>query len=166
MEMKAKGTYAMRVDVAPDVPQAYRRLFRHRVMRILRDDPNGWASSGYRFVSRRLPHDGVCRVTLTGPRGIGQACSEIATHMSCYHGGLDRVFINAERWAWAAEPFLAHPDRPTLQDYRTYVVNHEVGHWLGRGHDQRCRPLSPVMKQQTLGFEPGCQLNVHPLAGE
>ena len=47
------------------------------------------------------------------------------------------------------------------------VVNHETGHWLGRGHAGCPRPgaLAPVMMQQSKGLD-GCRLNPWPTGRE
>ncbi|MDX5461909.1 DUF3152 domain-containing protein [Micromonospora tulbaghiae] len=75
-----------------------------------------------------------------------------------------KVVINLARWRTSA-PHLVSAGMP-LDDYRLYVVNHEVGHQLGHRHEG-CpgagRP-APVMQQQTL-FLKGCRPNPWPYVG-
>lgn len=85
-------------------------------------------------------------------------------YTSCRAQG--RVIINLDRWRLSVDHFVkaAVP----LDVYRAYVLNHEVGHELGNGHEQ-CTgdgQPAPVMMQQTL-FLNGCVANPWPyLAGE
>ena len=54
-----------------------------------------------------------------------------------------------------------------LETYRRMLVNHETGHWLGRGHaycPHRGAP-APVMQQQSKGMR-GCRPNPWPLPRE
>ena len=52
-----------------------------------------------------------------------------------------------------------------LDEYRRYLVNHEVGHFLGKGHVQpascSATTRAPVMMQQTFGLR-GCAINGWP----
>ena len=70
----------------------------------------------------------------------------------------DRAVINLARWATAVPDY--HGDIAT---YRQYVVNHEVGHALGNGHEPCPGPgqIAPVMLQQTLSLD-GCVKNAWP----
>jgi len=80
-------------------------------------------------------------------------------YTSCRYGG--HVVINLDRW------YLAVPWYRTagtgLAVYRVYVINHEVGHQLGHGHERCPAPgaVAPVMQQQTLGLH-GCTANPWP----
>jgi hypothetical protein len=74
-------------------------------------------------------------------------------YASCRTAG--RVIINLDRWHASAATF--HRSGVSLAVYRHYVINHEVGHQLGHGHEgcpRRGRP-APVMVQQTLSLR-GC----------
>jgi hypothetical protein len=74
-------------------------------------------------------------------------------YTSCRATG--KAIINLDRWRLSAAPYLAA--KVPLTAYRQYVINHEVGHELGR-HHQDCPKQggpSPVMVQQTLSLR-GC----------
>lgn len=68
------------------------------------------------------------------------------------------VWINEDRW------FRKIPDQSSLPltAYRAYVLQHELGHALGKGHTE-CEPPGPVavMVQQTVGIG-GCAPNPFP----
>lgn len=74
-------------------------------------------------------------------------------YTSCRATG--RAIINLDRWRLSAPTYVSA--RVPLAVYRQYVVNHEVGHELGRQHEgcpRRGGP-APVMVQQTLTLR-GC----------
>ncbi|ATE54093.1 DUF3152 domain-containing protein [Actinosynnema pretiosum] len=108
-------------------------------------DPRGWISAG--FALRRVD-SGVpdFRVRLTSQATARERCGfQIPVDVSCRDGGA--VDLSAARWARGAVAYLGD-----LDGYRRYVVNHEVGHALGRGHvpcAEHGAP-APVMMQQTF----------------
>lgn len=121
-------------------------------------DARGWqAKDKVRFVAvspaqvaKRAPVD--LRISLTSPDTTDRLCAPLQTRgqVSCHN--LHRVVLNARRWQLGAVAY-----GKDVQAYRTYLVNHEVGHGLGHGH-ALCpgagRP-APVMMQQTYGLR-GC----------
>ena len=121
------------------------------------DDPRGWSSAADR-VFHRVAQDGDIRVVLATPNTTDRLCAPLRTRgqVSCRNG--DLVVLNARRWALGTDDY-----RGALPQYRTYLVNHEVGHALGYDH-VRCpgdgKP-APVMQQQTFGLD-GCRPNPWP----
>ncbi|MCL1898499.1 MAG: DUF3152 domain-containing protein, partial [Micrococcales bacterium] len=121
------------------------------------NDPNGWARSGIYF--QQVSSGGSFTLWLSENSylpSFGYPCS---TYYSCSSGR--NVIINFDRWRYGAAP------KVPIGQYRTMVVNHEVGHWLGHGH-RGCpgagRP-APLMMQQSKGLGV-CTFNPYPLANE
>ncbi|WP_089154424.1 DUF3152 domain-containing protein [Micromonospora sp. NBS 11-29] len=123
-------------------------------------DRRGWTGDG-RWRLQRVGRDGPADFTvlLTTPVTRGRLCGDPTDrYTSCRSG--DQVVINVARWVYGV------PHVPDLDLYRQYLINHEVGHRLGRGHE-RCPGgggPAPVMVQQTLGLH-GCAPNAWPLVG-
>lgn len=113
------------------------------------NDKRSWAGTGEgRF---QLVRSGAADVTilLATPDTTDQYCYPLRTwgELSCREGG--NVILNAKRWASGAK---AYGD--DVVNYRRYLVNHEVGHFLGHGH-VTCPGAglkAPVMMQQTKGI--------------
>ncbi|MGC4744073.1 DUF3152 domain-containing protein [Micromonospora sp. DT201] len=130
--------------------------------------PGSWVDSG-RLRLQQVPGDAPRDFTvyLATARTAGRMCADGGVdiriggrpYTSCRAPG--KVIINLDRWRLSV-PHLVSARVP-LAVYRTYVVNHEVGHQLGHRHE-RCpgagRP-APVMMQQTL-FLNGCRVNPWP----
>ncbi|MEV4387070.1 DUF3152 domain-containing protein [Micromonospora sp. NPDC049580] len=130
--------------------------------------PGSWVDSG-RLRLQQVPGDAPRDFTvyLATARTAGRMCAEGGVdiriggrpYTSCRAPG--QVIINLDRWRLSV-PHYVSAGVP-LAVYRTYVVNHEVGHQLGHRHE-RCpgagRP-APVMMQQTL-FLNGCRVNPWP----
>lgn len=101
-------------------------------------------------------HDLVIRV-LT-PATTDKRCYPLRTNgrVSCSTGSA--VNLNGHRWTGGIPDYDGD-----LTGYRTYLVNHEVGHYLGLGHVECPGPgqPAPVMMQQTYGLD-GCARNPWP----
>jgi hypothetical protein len=121
-------------------------------------DPRGWQSAdGVRFVN--VPPAEAAkgaavdvRVSLASPDTTDRLCAPLETRgeVSCHNGG--RAVLNLRRWLLGVEAYGSD-----LAAYRTYLVNHEVGHALGHGHVvcPGAGKDAPVMMQQTYGLD-GC----------
>jgi hypothetical protein len=131
--------------------------FREGVAAIL-DDPRGWERAHRRF--REVRHGGDFTVVLSQAGRLPGFSSVCSTRYSCRVGRY--VVINQDRWR-SGSPYFPG----TLEQYRQMVVNHETGHWLGRGHAycQGRGRAAPVMQQQSKGMQ-GCEVNPWPLARE
>jgi Protein of unknown function (DUF3152) len=131
-------------------------------------DPRGWTASGQLRLQRVSPAE---RADFT----IYLATAETARQM-CAQGKVDivekgqpytscrapgKVILNLARWRLSVPDYVAAG--VPLDTYRQYMINHEVGHELGHGHEL-CPGkgrVAPVMQQQTLGLH-GCAANAWP----
>jgi len=121
-------------------------------------DPRSWIAEGARRFKRSAPAQAQVRILVATPATVDRLCAPLATggYLSCRQG--DRVIMNVDRWNEAVPFWTAGID-----EYRAYLVNHEVGHYLGRGHQSCTTPgaPAPVMQQQTKGLQ-GCRPNGWP----
>ncbi|MFF5175931.1 DUF3152 domain-containing protein [Micromonospora sp. NPDC000089] len=128
-----------------------------REVAVVLADRRGWTAGG-RWRLQRVGPDVPADFTvmLTTPVTRGVLCGDPTDHYTSCRTG-DRVVINVARWAHAV------PGYGDLATYRAYVLNHEVGHRLGRGHElcPAAGGPAPVMQQQTLGLH-GCRPNAWP----
>jgi hypothetical protein len=92
------------------------------------------------------------RITLASPDTTDRLCAPLETRgqVSCHNSG--RVVLNLRRWVLGADAY-----GKDVTGYRTYLVNHEVGHGIGHAHAYCGGPgkVAPVMMQQSYGLK-GC----------
>lgn len=120
-------------------------------------DARGWTEPGtLRF--QLVEENADVRIRIATPATVDARCFPLRTggRLSCRSGST--LNINSDRWAGATSFWTA-----SLGEYRAYVINHEMGHFLGHGH-VNCPgsgQLAPVMQQQTKSLQ-GCQPNGWP----
>lgn len=124
-------------------------------------NPRGWRAAGYEF--RQVQRGGEFTLVLANAAAMtsfGPPCDHT---WSCRVGRY--VVVNQTRWLHASPAW--NSQHLPLRDYRTMVIDHETGHWLGHGHLTCPGPgrLAPVMMQQSKGLH-GCRFNPYPLPSE
>jgi hypothetical protein len=123
-------------------------------------DPAGWAAAGRSFA--RVDERAEITVLLARPPTVDRLCKPLATRGRYSCGRAGRATLNLDRWQRGSNAWTA-----SLVEYRTYMVNHEVGHLLGNPHLEcpAAGEPAPIMQQQTFGLD-GCLASAWPSTRE
>ena len=147
-------TYEVRVrgQVGAD-PAAFARIAARTFA-----DRRGWGMGGSLRFSQ-VASGGQFTLWLAAPTALPGFSSICSAQYSCRVGR--HVVINDERWRTGT------PTWPTVREYQHYVLNHELGHWMGLGHAPCPSPgaAAPVMLQQSKTLA-GCRSSTWPTPGE
>jgi len=112
-------------------------------------DPRSWVGTG-RYGFRRVASRADIKIVIATAQTVDKICKPLTT-VGIYSCARNRyIAINLERWETAVEHWTA-----SLELYRRYVVNHEMGHYLGQRHED-CPgdgQRAPLMMQQTKSLE-------------
>ncbi len=127
-------------------------------------DPRGWTNdrkNGFQLVASGS-YDFT--VKIASPATVDRICgaSGLDTHgeVNCNVG--NQVLVNSKRWNTGSPQFSG-----PIEEYRALIVNHEVGHRIGHGHEGcpgEGKP-APAMMQQIYGLK-GCTPNAWPYSAE
>lgn len=169
MNKKKRNTWYVSTKVDPDVDYSD-KLFFNKVKKVLKH-PRGWENidNSINFVFVRwdilplIPNtDYKIPIRLSSNKTIANICSVSKGKLSCCDMVTKQCWINFFRWMNGSKE-----SGLSLYKYRNYVINHEVGHALGRLHAEcPCINCSaPIMLQQTISIG-ACKPNDMPLINE
>ena len=125
-------------------------------------DSRSWVA-GRKYRLQLVPKDTAAQFTiyLVTSATSSSMCAPLYTggYTSCRQGS--HVVLNLDRWMLSVPDYVKA--KVPLETYRTYMINHEVGHALGNSHElcPGAGKPAPVMEQQTLGLH-GCKANPWP----
>jgi hypothetical protein len=131
----------------------------HEISGILAD-PRSWTADGhdaFKLVASG-PYD--FEIKIATPGTVDRICGAAGLHthgeVNCDVG--DQVIVNLKRWNTGSPEFPG-----PISDYRALIINHEVGHRIGHGHEGCPGPgrPAPAMMQQIDGLH-GCVANAWP----
>ncbi|MGW2995986.1 DUF3152 domain-containing protein [Streptomyces sp. NPDC001193] len=127
-------------------------------------DPRGWIKDpayGFQLVGAGQPVDFTVKIAT--PTTTDRLCEvetpELIGETNCRAG--HTVVVNLKRWLEGSPQF-----KGAVEEYRALIVNHEVGHEIGRDHETCPGPgkPAPAMMQQIKGLL-GCTANAWPFDG-
>jgi Protein of unknown function (DUF3152) len=140
------------VSIDPDVAKKFQiynageRQLDFYIMAYL-NSPDGWSQYGYTFEPVEKYRANVL-IRLSMSKTIESICGNSPMLSCAVLGGKD-MYLCAERWFYGSEK-----SGLDLENYRQYMVSHEMGHILGKDHSKclgKGKP-APIMMQQTLGI--------------
>ncbi|MGY1826780.1 MULTISPECIES: DUF3152 domain-containing protein [unclassified Blastococcus] len=123
------------------------------------NDPRGWSLGGT-VAFEQVGSGSEFDLILASPSVIAAASPGCSAQWSCRVGR--SVYINDERWRFGTASWPHGIDT-----YQRYVINHEVGHWIGLGHTDcpTAGRTAWVMQQQSISLQ-SCRANVWPVIAE
>jgi len=125
-------------------------------------DSRSWAGSG-RVSFSEVKSGCSFTLWLSAASQVPSFSSGCSSSWSCRAGS--NVIINADRWNGGTTAWNSAGGN--INDYRSMVINHEVGHFIGFGHAScgGSGQPAPLMQQQSISLQ-GCKFNPWPTASE
>ncbi|MFC8829810.1 DUF3152 domain-containing protein [Streptomyces sp. NPDC057137] len=123
-------------------------------------DRRGWTANGHDGFQLVSSGQSDFEVKIATPDTVDRICGAAGLRtrgeVNCNVG--NQVIVNLKRWLTGSPQFPG-----SLHEYRALIINHEVGHRIGHGHESCPGPgrPAPVMMQQIDGLH-GCRANAWP----
>lgn len=124
-------------------------------------DPRSWARDGKHGFRQVSSGSADLVIRIATPDTADSLCMaaihmDTGNELNCEVPG--GVVVNLRRWILGSPTFTG-----PIADYRALIINHEVGHSLGHGHEGCPGPgrPAPAMMQQIKGLN-GCKPNAWP----
>jgi len=118
-------------------------------------DRNHWLPLNVMFVQfwESKDREADVHIHLLNTAQIRKKCGKSLEEMSCAIVGGNQIYLNGNNWMLGSEA-----SKLTLNEYRKYVLTHEMCHILGYLHESCTHEneTASIMHQQTLG---GCKPN-------
>ena len=147
--------YVLRAENGTDVDAA---AAASAVESVLNDD-RGWRTAeGVSFEQVSDPDSADFVLSIATPPTADALCSPLETASMWNCRSEENVVLNSDRWTYGSPTFSS------LDAYHIYVINHEVGHFLGHEHEY-CAGAglkAPTMAQQSRTRDGGCTENGWP----
>lgn len=118
--------------------------FKEIVIDVLSDDL-GWKQYGYNFIYSDIDDKkNMLKINLRSAKETDKICRGL-DGLSCtrFRGKYEPIDITIHYGNWNG----GSKSTLSVDDYRRYVINHEVGHWLGLDHTE-----CPIEKCKELGY--------------
>jgi hypothetical protein len=131
----------------------------HEIEAILAN-PRGWTADGHDAFQLVSSGHSDFVVKIATPDTVDDICGaaglDTGGEVNCDVGST--VVVNLKRWMLGSPEFNG-----PISEYRALIINHEVGHRIGHGHEGCPGPgkPAPVMMQQIKGLD-GCKANEWP----
>jgi uncharacterized protein DUF3152 len=111
------------------------------------NDKRGWIKFGYIFEYVDSKKNADFIITFKDNDEIVDICD--LAGLSCADTNENIIYFNLYRWKKGSNKSMLN-----LDDYRNYVINHEVGHILGKHHIPLGKKgtKAPIRIQQTVGI--------------
>ncbi|MQA27558.1 MAG: DUF3152 domain-containing protein [Micromonosporaceae bacterium] len=125
------------------------------------NDQRGWSLGRHIRFSRIYTGTADMNLWLATGEEVAKADPICDEEWSCRVG--KNVYVNIRRWNNGTVTWSPRP----IKEYRQYIFNHEVGHWMGLPHSgcPGSGAAAPVMMQQSINLY-GCKINLWPTHAE